>query len=51
MQYYGRNMFKMTIFVTKYQKKNHTPWYLVRKGTTPTERPPVVGEVSSGFCG
>jgi hypothetical protein len=24
---------------------------LVRKRTTPTERPPLVGEVSANFCG
>jgi hypothetical protein len=30
-------------------KKN--PWLLVRKRTIPTERPPLVGEVSANFCG
>jgi hypothetical protein len=29
----------------------HTPWPLVRKRTIPTERPPLVGEVSANFCG
>jgi hypothetical protein len=28
-----------------------TPWILVRKRTIPTERPPLVGEVSANFCG
>jgi hypothetical protein len=28
-----------------------TPWLLVRKRTIPTERPPLVGEVSANFCG
>jgi hypothetical protein len=28
-----------------------TPWPLVRKRTIPTERRPLVGEVSSNFCG
>jgi hypothetical protein len=28
-----------------------TPWLLVRKRTLPTERPPLVGEVSANFCG
>jgi hypothetical protein len=28
-----------------------TPWPVVRKSTTPTERPPLVGEVSANFCG
>jgi hypothetical protein len=27
-----------------------TPWPLVRKRTIPTERPPLVGEVSANFC-
>jgi hypothetical protein len=27
-----------------------TPWLLVRKRTVPTERPPLVGEVSVNFC-
>jgi hypothetical protein len=31
--------------------KNQTPWPLVRKRTTPTERPPHVGEVTANFCG
>jgi hypothetical protein len=28
-----------------------TPWLLVRKWTIPTERPPLVGEISANFCG
>jgi hypothetical protein len=28
-----------------------TPWPLVRNRTIPTERPPLVGEVSANFCG
>jgi hypothetical protein len=28
-----------------------TPWLLVCKRTIPTERPPLVGEVSANFCG
>jgi hypothetical protein len=32
-------------------KPKKTPWPLVRKRTIPTERPPLVGEVSANFCG
>jgi hypothetical protein len=32
-------------------KKKKTPWPLVHKRTIPTERPPLVGEVSANFCG
>jgi hypothetical protein len=32
-------------------KLNQTPWPLVRKRTIPTERPPLLGEVSANFCG
>jgi hypothetical protein len=28
-----------------------TPWILIRKQTIPTERQPLVGEVSANFCG
>jgi hypothetical protein len=31
--------------------KDQTPWPVVRKLTIPTERPPLVGEVSAKFCG
>jgi hypothetical protein len=31
--------------------KLKTLWLLVRKRTIPTERPPLVGEVSANFCG
>jgi hypothetical protein len=37
-----------TIPLTKTKK---TPWPLVRKRTIPTERTPLVGEVSANFCG
>jgi hypothetical protein len=33
-----------------YPRKKKTPWLLVRKRTIPTERPPLVGEVSANFC-
>jgi hypothetical protein len=36
----------MVLFRTKLNSVD-----LVRKGTTPTERPPHVGEVSANFCG
>jgi hypothetical protein len=32
-------------------KTTTTPWLLVRTRTIPTERPPLVGEVSANFCG
>jgi hypothetical protein len=32
-------------FTSKTKKKNKTPWPLVRKGTIPTELPPLVGEI------
>jgi hypothetical protein len=28
----------------------YTPWILVRKRTIPTERPPLVGQVSANFA-
>jgi hypothetical protein len=31
--------------------KKQTPWPSVRKRTIPTERPPLVDEVSANFCG
>jgi hypothetical protein len=31
------------------KKKQKTPWLVVRKWTIPTERPPLVGEVSANF--
>jgi hypothetical protein len=31
--------------------KLKTPWLVVRKRTIPTERPPLVSEVSANFCG
>jgi hypothetical protein len=34
-----------------YKTTKQTPWPLVRKRTIPTERPPLVGEVSVNFCG
>jgi hypothetical protein len=30
---------------------NQTPWPLVRKRTTPTEWPPLVGQAKTNFCG
>jgi hypothetical protein len=33
-----------------FQLYKKTPWLLVRKRTIPTERPPLVGEVSGNFC-
>jgi hypothetical protein len=39
----------LTMWKTK--KKPKTPWLLVRKRIIPTERPPLVGEVSANFCG
>jgi hypothetical protein len=37
-----------TLYSCYTEKKNSVA--LVRKRTTPTERPPVVGEVSANFC-
>jgi hypothetical protein len=31
-------------------KEKRTPWPVVRKRTIPTERPPLVDEVSANFC-
>jgi hypothetical protein len=31
--------------------KKKAPWPLIRKQTIPTERPPLVSEVSANFCG
>jgi hypothetical protein len=31
--------------------KKKTPWHVVRKRTIPTERPPLVSEVSANFYG
>jgi hypothetical protein len=31
------------------QKQQRTPWILVHKRTIPSERPPLVGEVSANF--
>jgi hypothetical protein len=36
---------------TEPTKTHPTPWLLVRKRTIPTERPPLVSEVSANFCG
>jgi hypothetical protein len=33
------------------KQTKQTPWRLVRKQTIPTERPPLVGEVSANFFG
>jgi hypothetical protein len=40
------NVFKLSV---KHKKK--TSVALVRERTIPTERPPLVGEVSANFCG
>jgi hypothetical protein len=42
------NLWTLTHTVKNLKK---TPWPLVRKRTIPTERPPLVGEVSANFCG
>jgi hypothetical protein len=34
-----------------YNKKQKTPWIQSAKRTIPTERPPLVGEVSAHFSG
>jgi hypothetical protein len=39
-----------TIYFYK-QTNKHSTWPVVRKRTIPTERPPLVGEVSANFCG
>jgi hypothetical protein len=31
--------------------RRQTPWLLVRKYTIPTERPPLVGKISTNYCG
>jgi hypothetical protein len=41
--------FNVRSFCNKNNKKI-TPWLLVRKRTIPTERPPLVGQVSANFC-
>jgi hypothetical protein len=33
------------------QEKKKTPWPVFRQRTLPTERPPLVSEVSAKFCG
>jgi hypothetical protein len=43
--------FKYSLKQTYTKLKNLSPWPLVRKLTIPTERPPLVGEVSAIFCG
>jgi hypothetical protein len=42
-------MMMMMIMMMKIKKLNSVA--LVRKRTIPTERPPLVGEVSDNFCG
>jgi hypothetical protein len=34
-----------------YFGNGQTPWLVVRKRTIPTERPPLVGEISAKFWG
>jgi hypothetical protein len=42
---------RSTVPTFSYDWGKKTPWLLVRKRTMPTERPPLVGEVSANFCG
>jgi hypothetical protein len=39
------------IIITKQSLSHLTPWLVVRKRTIPTERPPLVSEISANFCG
>jgi hypothetical protein len=32
-------------------KQEQTPWLLIRKQNIPTERPPLVGEITAHFAG
>jgi hypothetical protein len=41
---------KWCIELYKNKTTEQTPWLLVRKRTIPTERPPLVGEVSATFA-
>jgi hypothetical protein len=45
----GRSEFEGTVL--KYFNILQTPWPLFRKRTVPTERPPLVFEVSANFLG
>jgi hypothetical protein len=38
-------------FLDRMLVNNNNAMALVRERTTPTERPPLVGEVSANFCG
>jgi hypothetical protein len=42
---------KIYIFRYEHEQNKQTPWLLVRQQTIPTERPPLVGEVSANFSG
>jgi hypothetical protein len=39
------------VIISLTENKKQTPWPLFRKRTVPTERPPLVGEVSANFSG
>jgi hypothetical protein len=47
---YSQIVTTVAIFIVKKTKKK-TPVAVVCKRTIPTERPPLVGEVSANFCG
>jgi hypothetical protein len=40
---------RLLLLLLPINNNNKTPWLLVRKRTIPTERPPLVGEVSANF--
>jgi hypothetical protein len=46
--YEAKELKKYTIFLNAIIKKNSVA--VVRKGTIPTEQPPLVGEVSANLC-
>jgi hypothetical protein len=37
-------------FLRVFSLKTNTPWFLVRKGNIPTDRPRLVGEIKAYFC-
>jgi hypothetical protein len=47
----GYNLRNLTELLLSVEIVNTTPWLLVRTRAIPTERPPLVGEVSANFCG
>jgi hypothetical protein len=48
---FKKNRFSLCESYQTQKYKTKTPWLLVRKRTIPSERPPLVGEVSANFCG